>query len=767
MKFSFKKIPLDSYENSFDLRTEEKFVKTLAELKNDLAVIEQEVGVEKCAGDPQCLEARFAVELYKEEHDNAGAFKFKRFERRMIEVFEKAGKGEGEEAALPKELAKKRYIFVGVNELDRLNKEGHGQAAGDAGLAAAIKTIDAVCLERLGAERAGAKNVFRYGGNEFCIELDNVTDEEMKVVLASLVNAKLDMSEYAAIEPSPLSVANVDLHEAFEMMLQVDAVRALAPDNSLDLAVETVSALRRAADFTLEVAKFVGRIDRAVEKVERARSGEKAWEAAEIFFNNYLRKSLEGTALDSLAAVRDACDKPGFREVVELMAVNAARARFAEDRMFVEYEDHLVNVRLLAISKELEAEAGERPHQTIDRDEKIAVIPRTTKGLALLESAREKMEASRGTRWERAERLAYSIEAAQRDHGTGLLERGRFYGDWNAQVKEARESGAEASVIFVDMGFLKYFNDAGGHNVGNAALRQAADLLERAFDEAGVVGEAYRYGGDEFAVRVEGGRTEAQKFVLKLHELNEKTGRMPDIAALREQTGDKRLVGDSRFDYAPTKLVFNAGIAEFEDFRLVLHDLRESGELDKLLSVRKISESMFCAELMVKLADASVGYEKAAERFATLLALMKAPAYKDHDSPYHARVESIVRYSQKAIFGGQGGDALLRSLAARGDASDSEEVREEIDAFISDRMEKVSQIVGAEKELTDKLIELHTVRNRLLNEVERLAGELGDEHERVRGLRLRLDEAEKARADLLASQSRVTAFALDKKAKMM
>lgn len=755
-----------SADSNHDVRADEKFLRSLDDLKNDFKKIEDEVGAERCDGDPRCLEAKLSVELYKAEHDNAGAFKFKRFERGMIEAFERADTLEAGAPILPPEMAKKRYIFVAVNELDRLNKEGHSQAAGDAGLEAAIKAIDAVCLDRLGEGRAAGKNIFRYGGNEFCIELDGATDEEVGGISAALVNATLDIGDYARVkpplEPPPLSVTSVDLREVFATMTSIDAARADAADNPLDLAVNTVSALRRAADYNLEVAKFVTKVDRAVEKFKSAKPNE-----AENFFNNYLRKSLEGTPLETLAAVREEYDKPGFREVVELLAVNAARARFAEDRKFAEFEKYLVNVRLLAISKELEAESGERPRDSIGRDQKIAVVARTTKGLSLLAKAKDKMEASRGTPWENAERKAYAIEAARRDRGTGLMERGRFYNDWNAQVKAARERGAEAAIVFVDMGFLKYFNDAGGRSVGDAALRQAADLLERAYDEAGVAGEAYRYGGDEFAARIEGGRAEAKKFVAALHMLNKKIGRIPDITGLREQTGDKHLAGDSRFDYAPTELVFNAGLAEFKDFRLILNDLRESGELNKVLTARKIKESEFCAELMVKLADASVGYEKAAERFETLIKLMKEPAYRDQASPYHARVESIIRYSQKAIFGGQGGDALLRSLAARAEAPDSEAIMAEIAAFVSDRMEKVSQIMSAEKELSDKMIELHTVRNRLLNEVEKLVKELGREHERVRGLRLRLDEAEKARADLIASKSQIKALGLDKKAKMM
>jgi diguanylate cyclase (GGDEF)-like protein len=375
------------------------------------------------------------------------------------------------------------------------------------------------------------------------------------------------------------------------------------------------------------------------------------------------------------------------------------------------------------------------------------------------------MEQEKDDEWKRSKQLAYKVEAAKRDRGTGLLQRGRFYGDWTEQVREAEAGGKEAAIVFIDMGFLKYFNDAGGRPVGDAALRKAAELMELAIKEVGVEGEAYRYGGDEFAIRVTGGRKDAEAVVKALSELRESAGRIPDREGLRAQhrSDEQEVVGNSRADYAPTELVFNSGIAELKDFNEILNDLRRTGELDKILLKQGIIESEFKAELLVKLADASLTREKAVSRFRILLDLMRDPAYRDEGSAHHLRAESIIRYSQKSIFGAQGGDALLRSLFARYDDLAPEEMDAEIEAFVSDRSEKVAQIVASEKDLTDQLIELHTVRNRLLNEVERLADELGTEHERVLDLQVRLKEAEQARADLVAARTQIKTSTIDRK----
>ena len=106
----------------------------------------------------------------------------------------------------------------------------------------------------------------------------------------------------------------------------------------------------------------------------------------------------------------------------------------------------------------------------------------------------------------------------------------------------------------------------------------------------------------------------------------------------------------------------------------------------------------------------------------------------------------------------------MRSLFARYDDLAPEEVDAEIEAFVADRIEKVAKIVASEKELTDQLIELHTVRNRLLNEVERLSDELGDAHQRVLELQVRLKEAEQARADLVAARGEIKTSTIDRKA---
>jgi len=52
-------------------------------------------------------------------------------------------------------------------------------------------------------------------------------------------------------------------------------------------------------------------------------------------------------------------------------------------------------------------------------------------------------------------------------------------------------------VIFVDLNGMKRINDEHGHDVGDAALRDAASVLTAAHDELDVVA---RLGGDEFVV---------------------------------------------------------------------------------------------------------------------------------------------------------------------------------------------------------------------------------------------------------------------------
>jgi diguanylate cyclase (GGDEF)-like protein/PAS domain S-box-containing protein len=85
------------------------------------------------------------------------------------------------------------------------------------------------------------------------------------------------------------------------------------------------------------------------------------------------------------------------------------------------------------------------------------------------------------------------------DDLTGLYNRRGFFTLAEHGVRLALREAKSYSVVFVDMDSMKAINDTWGHDEGNQALRDAAEVLRRAFRSSDVLA---RIGGDEFAVFV-------------------------------------------------------------------------------------------------------------------------------------------------------------------------------------------------------------------------------------------------------------------------
>jgi diguanylate cyclase (GGDEF)-like protein len=101
---------------------------------------------------------------------------------------------------------------------------------------------------------------------------------------------------------------------------------------------------------------------------------------------------------------------------------------------------------------------------------------------------------------------------------------------------QAQRDGRPAAVIFVDLNGMKRINDELGHDVGDAALCDAANVLLAAHRDADVVA---RLGGDEFVV-----------FALDVTE--------PDLARLRvrlRELSDKQVEKSAR----PYRLSMSVG----------------------------------------------------------------------------------------------------------------------------------------------------------------------------------------------------------------
>ena len=97
-------------------------------------------------------------------------------------------------------------------------------------------------------------------------------------------------------------------------------------------------------------------------------------------------------------------------------------------------------------------------------------------------------------------RLQKARAEATTDALTGLYNHRAFHERIEAETSEAQESGRPLGLIMVDIDDFKRVNDSRGHQAGDDVLRQLAPVL------AAEVGQenAYRYGGDEFALLMPG-----------------------------------------------------------------------------------------------------------------------------------------------------------------------------------------------------------------------------------------------------------------------
>ncbi len=94
----------------------------------------------------------------------------------------------------------------------------------------------------------------------------------------------------------------------------------------------------------------------------------------------------------------------------------------------------------------------------------------------------------------RVDQMAY---LAFNDYLTGLPNRRGIERILQDEVERARRYGRPLSVVMVDLDHLKRVNDAFGHDVGDRALQEVAQLLSRELRRTDRIG---RWGGEEFII---------------------------------------------------------------------------------------------------------------------------------------------------------------------------------------------------------------------------------------------------------------------------
>jgi diguanylate cyclase (GGDEF)-like protein len=100
---------------------------------------------------------------------------------------------------------------------------------------------------------------------------------------------------------------------------------------------------------------------------------------------------------------------------------------------------------------------------------------------------------------ERKRLLTEMRNLSLRDHLTGLFNRRGFFALAEQRFKVARRENTRLLFIIADLDGLKAINDTYGHELGDHAITDAADILKDTFRESDIIG---RIGGDEFAIVV-------------------------------------------------------------------------------------------------------------------------------------------------------------------------------------------------------------------------------------------------------------------------
>lgn len=747
----------------------------LRELESLQKHLEQVKALETEDREKKVTIAEKRIDLFMVEHDAAGAFKFKRFAREMLSTMDERSIERSSEGRLVFKGKEKesRLMFVNMGELDRFNKEGGSHSSGDKAL---IETVRAFEDDLIEAADVVAKNggemtysIYRLAGNEYAVRVDGIDQEAFEGVLAKVRSSEPRVE--GVEDPAPIVAEGFAMNEVMEILNDVEEQMPepdrIGLEERNQITRFFMGIMLRRAEFSLDIDKFHKRVERVLQKIA---TGDLP--AAKAFFDNYSAKAFKGAGADGEDLV--------FEDFVKMSGLEA-NERFVEEHRVGELAvkgaaTHLVeDLALKGAAKNLHLEtkshdakdtiasavaAGRkrrnsiRPPVEVPSGTKIAEIPVSSIGHAvMLEKRKAYEEAVRDGLGEDEVAIALlemQIEEARRDGsvtegkftGTGLLDRGSYY-ERLGQAFESKES-KPCTTVFIDMGFLKYFDQRGGRDVGNDALRLAASLMERATELSGVKAEVFRYGGDEFTVIVDGGEAETDEYLKQLLKLRAQAGAV-NSGALGGEKG-----------YVPTELSFNYGVADTTMAEKAYGDLLELGLIPEGGDTANLK-----AELMTLIADKAIEGQKAADRIE-LLVLKMLEAKQNGDQAGLKHAEGLLAYSKKAIRGEIGGEAFIRDLVAGKDAPEdpvahTRWLRERIGDWLAKNPEAKQENADQERHrVTGEVIEkygLINTLNRRYREMVRLNHELADENHALlvqkRALEEELLQLRKARLNIV------------------
>lgn len=694
-------------------------------------------------------------ELYLFKHDNTGAKDGRLwgvdFSKKLPErIPGETGEGlepSGEIKVLPEDDMS-HTLVVNTGELDRFNAEG-GHEAGDKALEKTSETAELIILEELrkaGIADGEAYDIYRFGGNDFLVDLRGVTES-----VADQIRDRISETRPEVISgKDPLPMASIRFSRSEVLGTLNAAIKesgaTLSPKVARDLLVDTTRLIATVAS---DVEKMTVRAERVREKIGSS-------SAADLreFWTKFMQKSFKDTEFDSLDVfvAEAAKGEVQFQSKILEAAFQKAGEAFAQESAIDGAVRRILYGKLSEIFSgrsielpEPETGKGEKPGR-----EKLELAGRTAiaESASRASRARKHVEKLPPTSPEkplaelgaREAGLDEQIEKARRDGLTGLLGRREHY----RRLEERLERGEKSGVVFVDMAFLKYFDKEGQGDTGDYALQKAAEIMEQAIAALEVDAEAFRYGGDEFTIQFAGDAKVGKKII---DEITRRAEEMKPIAESEKATAR----------YRPEKLQFNYGLA---DTKLLADSVKEI-TTDPVVP-RERKEAMKTdpnqrAELMTKLADLGIDEQKAENRLKLMVRRLSDPRY-EKDKAYRIQTDALLAYSEKAVMGATADDFKTWSKMT---------VRERagaIQTFVSEKLDrKIGEREHLDRSLSEiilsesKVLSLDRQLGRMASSLERAEKKYDREHAVVLELQKRITIMERERKELV--EARGTALA--------
>ena len=153
-----------------------------------------------------------------------------------------------------------------------------------------------------------------------------------------------------------------------------------------------------------------------------------------------------------------------------------------------------------------------------------------------------------------------TVEMAVTDELTGLANRRRFDRDLDAECEASIRDTTPLALLIIDIDDFKAYNETFGHQAGDRTLHRLAQVLVRSLRSTD---EAYRYGGEEFAMMLrEPTQEAAQRLAERLREDVERDFIAPDEP--RQVTVSIGVAGLPRNDPTPKALILAADAALYD-----------------------------------------------------------------------------------------------------------------------------------------------------------------------------------------------------------